>query len=86
MVKKVLILDTPGCVSCKYAEELIARIKKEENLHFDIEVKDITKHPEVLQKYQIMSSPGIVIDGKLEFTGKPKEDELRKKLKSWEFK
>ena len=81
MVKKILILDTPGCDSCKYAEELIARIKKEEKLQFQVEVKDITKHPEVLQKYQIMSAPGIVIDGKLKFTGKPSEKELRKALK-----
>ena len=81
MVKKVLILDTPGCASCKYAEELIARIKKEEKLQFRVEVKDITKNPEILQKYPIMSSPGIVIDGKLKFTGRPNEKELRKALK-----
>jgi len=81
MVKKVLILDTPGCASCKYAEELIVRIKKEEKLKFDVEVKDITKHPELLQKYPILSAPGIVIDGKLVFSGKPSEKELRKKLR-----
>ena len=81
MVKKVLILDTPGCASCKYAEALIARIKKEEHLKFDVEVKDIIKHPELLQKYQILSVPGIVIDGKLVFSGKPNEKELRKKLR-----
>jgi len=80
MVKKVLILDTPGCASCKYAEKLIAHIKKEENLKFKVEIKDITKYPELLQKYPILSAPGIVIDGKLEFSGKPSEKELRKKL------
>jgi len=81
MVKKVLILDIPGCHSCEYTEKLIARIKKEENLKFHVEVKDITKNPELLQKYQILSAPGIVIDGKLVFSGKPSEQELRKKLK-----
>ena len=81
MVKKVLILDTPGCDSCKWAEEAIARIKKEEKLHFDVEVKDITKNPGILQKYPVMSAPGIVIDGKLEFTGRPSEKDLRKALK-----
>jgi len=80
MVKKVLILDTPGCASCIYTEKLIARIKKEENLKFEVEVRDITKHPELLQKYPILSAPGIVIDGKLVFSGKPSEKELRKKL------
>ena len=80
MAKKVLILDTPGCASCKYAEELIDRIKKEGNIKIDVEVKDITKHPELLQKYPIMSAPGIVIDGKLEFTGRPSEKKLREAL------
>lgn len=81
MAKKVLILDTPGCASCKYAEELIAKIKKEKKLDLKVEVKDITKHPEYLQKYPIMSAPGIVIDGELKFTGKPSEKELREALK-----
>jgi len=80
MVKKVLILDVPGCASCTIAEQLIKQIKKEENLKFKVEVKDITKHPGLLQKYQVMSAPGIVIDGKLAFTGKPSLKELREKL------
>ena len=82
MVKKVLILDTPGCASCKYAEELIDRIEKEEKLDLKVEVKDITKHPEYLEKYPVMSAPGIVIDGKLVFTGRPSEKKLREELKN----
>jgi len=81
MVKKVLILDVPGCASCKLAEALIKQIRKEEKLKFKVEVKDITKHPALLQKYPVLSVPGIVIDGKLAFTGKPNVKELRKKLK-----
>ncbi len=80
MIKKVLILDTEGCASCKSAEKLIDKIKKEEKLNFKVEVKNIAKHPEYLEKYQIMISPGIVIDGKLEFTGVPSVEKLRKKL------
>ena len=34
----------------------------------------------LLQKYQIMTSPGIIIDGKLEFTGVPSEKKLKEKL------
>ena len=81
MVKKVLILDVPGCASCKFAEQLIKQIRKEEKLKFKVEVKDITKHPELLEKYQVLSAPGIVIDGKLAFSGKPNVKELREKLK-----
>ena len=80
MVKRVQILKTPGCASCATATDLIREIKKEENLDFEIEELDLTENPDLLQKYQIMVSPGIVIDGKLEFTGLPSEKKLREKL------
>ena len=76
MVKKVLILDVPGCHSCKEAEELIEKIKNEEKLKFAVEVKDISKNPALLQKYPVMSAPGIIIDDKLFSEGKPSEKEL----------
>jgi len=43
MIKKVQILDTPGCSSCIEAERIIKKIKKENNLSFKIEIIDITK-------------------------------------------
>lgn len=45
------------------------------------EVIDVTKAPQILQKYQIMAAPGVVINGKLEFVGVPKEKELPRSLK-----
>jgi len=41
---------------------------------------DITEHPEVAVKYRVMSTPAIAINGKLEFTGVPKEEDLRRRL------
>ena len=72
---KVQVLRTPGCTSCARAEKML------DKMNVKYEVIDITKNPKILQKYQLMTSPGIVIDGKLEFSGIPKEEELRKKLK-----
>ena len=80
MIKKVQILDTPGCPSCIVAEKIIKRVKEENKLNFEIEVIDVTKKPEILQKYQIMAAPGIVIDGELFSTGHPNEDKLREAL------
>lgn len=80
MVKEVLILKTPGCSSCAQATVLINRIKKEENLKIIVKEVDITKNPDILRKYPIMSSPGIVINDKLEFVGIPREKELKEKL------
>lgn len=80
MVKKVQVLKTPGCSSCAQATKLVKKIKQEENLKFKLEEIDITEQPELVEKYQIMVSPGIVIDGKLAFSGVPNEKELKKKL------
>lgn len=44
------------------------------------EIIDVTEKPEYLEKYPIYTAPGIVIDGKLEFTGIPKRQELQEKL------
>lgn len=72
---KVQILTTPGCSSCAKVEKMLDEMKVK------YEVIDMIKNPEILQKYPIMAAPGIVIDGKLEFTGVPSKEELKKKLK-----
>ncbi len=72
---KVQILTTPGCSGCARVEKMLDQM----NIKYD--VVDITKNPEILQKYPVMSAPGIVINNKLVFTGVPKEDELRKAVK-----
>ncbi len=71
---KVKILTTPGCSSCAKVKKML------DDMNQKYEVIDITKNPQILQKYQVMSAPGIVINGKLEFTGLPKKEELKKKL------
>jgi len=38
---------------------------------------DITEHPEVAVKYGVMATPALIINGRLEFTGVPKENKLR---------
>ncbi len=75
MAKKVLILTTPGCGGCARVEKMLDQM----NVKYD--VVDITKSPDILQKYPVMSAPGIVISGRLVFTGVPKESELRKAVK-----
>jgi len=41
---------------------------------------DITQHPEVAVKHLVMSTPAIVINGKLEFAGVPMEGALRDRI------
>ncbi len=71
---KIQILTTPNCSGCNQVKKML----DEENIKY--ESIDITKNPALLQKYLIMSAPGIVINNKLEFVGVPNKKELMKKL------
>lgn len=73
---KVEILTTPGCANCSVVEKMLDQLK------VPYDVIDVTEKPEYLQKYPIYTAPGVVINGKLEFTGVPKKDELMEKLKT----
>ncbi len=73
---KVEILTTPDCSNCSVVERMFDEMK------VSYEVIDVTEKPEYLKKYPIFTAPGVVINGKLEFTGVPKKEELLEKLKS----
>lgn len=73
---KVEILTTPGCSNCSVVERMLDEI----GVSYD--VIDVTKKPEYLQKYPIYTAPGVVINGKLEFTGVPKKQKLIEKIES----
>ena len=74
MNHKIEILTTPGCSNCSVVEKML------DELNFSYDVIDVIEKPEYLEKYPIYTAPGVVIDGKLEFTGVPKKQELIKKL------
>lgn len=82
MVKKVQILRSQGGSCCPQVTELVSKIKEDQKLEFEIEELDISEHPELVQKYQLMISPAIIVDGKLEFRGMPQEKRLKEKLMS----
>jgi protein-disulfide isomerase len=47
-----------------------------------VEEIDVAANPAVAVKYRVMSTPAIAINGKLEFTGVPREDALLARLHS----
>jgi len=71
---KVEILTTPGCSNCKVLEQML------DNMGVPYEMIDVTLRPDYLEKYPIFMAPGLVIDGKLESTGIPRIDDLKKLL------
>ncbi len=72
---KVEILTTPDCANCSVIEKMLDEMK------IPYEVIDVTEKSEYLKKYPIYTAPGIVINGKLEFTGIPKKEKLIEKLR-----
>jgi len=72
---KVEILTTPSCVNCSVVEKML------DELGISYDVIDVTEKPEYLEKYPVYTAPGVVIDGKLEFTGVPSKKKLIEKLK-----
>ena len=76
---EIKILTTPGCAACAEVEKIIERIRPRYP-GLKVEKIDVTQQPDILTKYPIFASPGIVIDGKLEFVGGATEKDLREKL------
>ena len=69
---KVEILTTPGCSNCKVLEKML------DDIGVSYDLIDVTLRPDYLEKYPIFMAPGLVIDEKLEFTGIPKINDLKK--------
>ena len=63
---KIEILGT-GCAKCKSLYEAVKTAVKEKGIEAEIvKVEDIPS----IMKYGVMSTPALVIDGKVKFSGK----------------
>ena len=70
----------PGCASCHKMEELVKIALKE--LGMDATVEKVSEIQEIM-KYT-MSTPGLVVNGKLKHSGKPlpSPDKIRELIKA----
>lgn len=78
---EVLFLTVPNCVQCAKARKVIEKVQPD-FLDLKVTYLDVTQQPEILQKYRVLSSPGIVINGRLEYTGGLDEAVFRARLKA----
>jgi len=67
----------PGCARCEKTKKLIAQVAGE--LGADVEIKAVRDLMEIAN-YDVMSTPGVVIDGKVVSSGKVP---TRKEVRSW---
>jgi len=77
------IVNAPGCSKCARAKEVI-RNHIENMKGIDIKEINIAENPDIAVKYGIMSTPALIINGKLAFTSAPSEGELKKYIKKIE--
>ncbi len=78
---EMILVTREGCVHCSQAKGILKKIKPDYPKLSISEVDIITpKGQKLVGKYSIMSSPGIIINGKLFSMGGTTEKELRKKL------
>lgn len=76
----LLFITVPNCAQCAKARKVIEKVQPDFP-DLKVEYLDVTVHPEILQQYRVLSAPGIVINGKLEYTGGLDETGLRAHLK-----
>lgn len=76
----VLFITVPNCAQCAKARKVIEKVRPDFP-ELKVAYVDVTQHPEILQQYRVLSAPGIVINGKLEYTGGLDETDFRDHLK-----
>lgn len=74
---KIEILGV-GCVKCHKLEEMVRDVVAKENIKADIfKVEDFKK----IMNYGVMTTPALVVDGKVKAAGKlPSPEEIKKML------
>ncbi len=81
---KIELVKTPGCVECEKVKRIIESEIKPVFPSITVEEIDATtpKGQELVQKYSIMASPGVLINGELFAMGGINKEKLIEKLRS----
>lgn len=81
---KIKFLTMQGCHSCEAAKKIFDEIMPEFKDKVEVEEFDMAtpEGQELVQKYSVLASPGIIINDELFSTGGVNKEKLIEKLKS----
>ncbi len=79
---EIEILTSPDCAPCEVLKRLVAEVLQESGLQRSVTLKevDVLENPDLVLQYGILSTPALVINGTLCFTGVPRRAELTRKI------
>ncbi len=83
-MNKILFLTIVGCHNCEKVKKIFDEVIPQFKDKVEVEEIDIAtpRGQELVQKYSIMASPGIIINDELFATGGVDKEKLIEKLKS----
>ncbi len=76
---EIELLTMAGCDNCESAKAVLEKLQRELP-GLKLSIVDVAEHPEAARKHMLMAAPGIVINGRLEFSGGVREEALRRKV------
>lgn len=80
MTLDVLVLRASDCRHCGQVVGILQKLRAGEFPELQVQEANIVDHPELLERYPLVASPGIVVNGKLVASGLVSEKILRQRL------
>lgn len=78
-ILRIEVVTAPGCGKCARTKELLSKVIED---YEGVELKEVSviELGERIVELGIMTTPAILFNGKLEFRGHPREEDLRKRI------
>ncbi len=82
MITIEILTTSLGCSKCERAMQTINDVVNKYKGKIKVVKTDVMKNPEKLIKFGVMTTPVIIINGKLAFEGAPGKEELKQKIEA----
>ncbi len=81
----VMLLVSPNCKWCKLTEYVLLNVANKNGIPLNIQKIDITKNPEFAERYNILSTPSLILYDKTTIVGALPEEAAREVIERLKF-